>query len=135
MFLIKASYFHLYRDSLLLSTLLESEADNATFNSAQSSNSMEGTARSNNMGCWKPTDEDYSSEAKWNILHASVGVPHCPAKFVQIVINLYPEFASQKISTEIYHFILQPNGPNSSRRGRGLLSGSISSYCKSWSLL
>ena len=96
MFLIKASYFHLYRDSLLLSTLLESEADNATFNSAQSSNSMEGTARSNNMGCWKPTDEDYSSEAKWNILHASVGVPHCPAKFVQIVINLYPEFASQK---------------------------------------
>lgn len=96
MFLIKASYFHLYRDSLLLSTLLESEADNATFNSAQSSSSVEGSGKSNNMVALKAVDEDYSSELKWNILHATVGVPHCPAKFVQIVINLYPEYASQK---------------------------------------
>mmetsp|Transcript_28586 Transcript_28586/g.40931 ORF Transcript_28586/g.40931 Transcript_28586/m.40931 type:complete len:924 (+) Transcript_28586:46-2817(+) len=98
MFLIKASYFHLHRDSMLLSTLLESESDNETFNSAKSfsSGTLPDLLGRSNVGGAKGADEDFASELKWNMLHATVGVPHCPAKFVQIVIHLYPELVSQK---------------------------------------
>jgi hypothetical protein len=110
--LIKASYYHLNRDSMLLSKLIgDSYDDNATFNSAFSHNSnatgilstfsqstrksvgdmsMDGasTAGGNGVMVYKTA---YAKELQWNIVHATVGVPRCPAKFVQMVLSLYPD--------------------------------------------
>jgi len=121
--LIKASYYHLHRDSMLLSKIIgDSYDDNATFNSAFSSNSNATGIRStlSTFSQRRKSMEDdmsidgggsvaggggvmvyrtaYAKELQWNIVHATVGVPRCPAKFVQMVLSLYPDKVSLRDS-------------------------------------